>query len=1064
METKRMSKAAILSCAFLLVFGAVFLFAGQPAHAASNRITVGAANTGVVKMPVKGKYNLEARADRGKLKYKSSKPKVAAVSKKGQLKALKPGRTIITIKGKGRASARVTVIVLKKNKYKKVKGLQFDAPPEDMTVGDTVPVKVIRKPKNASNRNIKFKSSNTAVLTVNTAGDIHAVAPGTATVTVTSCANKKAKAKAVINVLEDVDRTVRFDSFGGSEVPEQTVRNGKTADEPEAPVLEDAEFRGWYLDGEGEAYDFSRPVKEDITLFARWELQRPDDHDGIVDAGDLARLEEAGQIQVMDNGDALSPRAIIGQFTDEKVNSTADARDVLMSMASLFNRAVDEEGNVVDTDFVVNEADITARRLTTPPDENGNRAEDEVLYRYAPTAENGARVEGGDIFLSTDVDGNVTGLNSTYNAAFWTLDPPNGAVGTSLFPYEDAARNYVMEQLGQDAVDAYGYEYLHDILHASSELIVRMGDEDVDDAGEKVQTAPYYAYKIHVTTLPSDEYAPQDPDQGGETLPVDDPSEGPSDTTGSIPAIDWVVYVDANTGAVTNGYDMISFADWTYDQVSLRMLNGASRDVDLRYRALEDQTVYEFYDRDRKLSVLPLNSTNRETRTAAAKFLTTPEEIATYHRTANTLMHHGQLAYDFWKNALGRDSYDGEGANLYFGYGDDGNGDSFKPPNAAWWGKTKKITFTTAANSIVYTRCLDVLGHELMHGVTDYQVGDPGDYGFDRSGESGSLDEAFSDIFGVLLEKYSGEGVTSDWTVGEDRGTDGKDNPLRSLADPTSIGSCKDHYDNYDMAGTNRAMYNNSTIFSHAFYLMATDSRVKSQMSLSSWAQLFYRAEARLSTNASFLNARDAVMLEAAQLKYSGWVQYVIAEAFDKVGIEDPKQVRLTLTWGSKANDLDLRLIGPFPNKATPYYEVYWNGRVVSHNHYSKKGQLLSKTILASLDQDSRQPNGTEVIKIHNLREGTYYCVVVDPNSDPDTLSKAQAHVNAFTDEDYERDYYYASDAKGSGWLACYITVDKDGKPTFWRRTNYYSDGSGSLYRYGPHGLMLRELYNRYTY
>lgn len=65
--------------------------------------------------------------------------------------------------------------------------------------------------------------------------------------------------------------SVTFNSNGGSEVATQIVVAGTPATEPEAPVREGYEFRGWYTD---EAltvpYDFSQPVTATLTLYAKW--------------------------------------------------------------------------------------------------------------------------------------------------------------------------------------------------------------------------------------------------------------------------------------------------------------------------------------------------------------------------------------------------------------------------------------------------------------------------------------------------------------------------------------------------------------------------------------------------------------------------------------------------------------------------------------------------------------------------------------------------------------------------------------------------------------------------
>ena len=72
--------------------------------------------------------------------------------------------------------------------------------------------------------------------------------------------------------------TVTFDSYGGTPVPPvQEVEYGLTATKPADPTLKGYTFAFWYL-GEDEqnatAYDFDTPVTENITLTAKWEINK----------------------------------------------------------------------------------------------------------------------------------------------------------------------------------------------------------------------------------------------------------------------------------------------------------------------------------------------------------------------------------------------------------------------------------------------------------------------------------------------------------------------------------------------------------------------------------------------------------------------------------------------------------------------------------------------------------------------------------------------------------------------------------------------------------------------
>ena len=67
-------------------------------------------------------------------------------------------------------------------------------------------------------------------------------------------------------------RIVTFDSNGGSEVSSQDILKDSTATEPLTPIKEDCTFEGWY---NGDTlYDFSTPVTENITLTAKWSIDR----------------------------------------------------------------------------------------------------------------------------------------------------------------------------------------------------------------------------------------------------------------------------------------------------------------------------------------------------------------------------------------------------------------------------------------------------------------------------------------------------------------------------------------------------------------------------------------------------------------------------------------------------------------------------------------------------------------------------------------------------------------------------------------------------------------------
>ena len=72
--------------------------------------------------------------------------------------------------------------------------------------------------------------------------------------------------------------TVTFNSYGGTPVPPaQEVEYGLTATKPDDPTLKGYTFAFWYLGDDEQnatAYDFNTPVTENITLTAKWNINK----------------------------------------------------------------------------------------------------------------------------------------------------------------------------------------------------------------------------------------------------------------------------------------------------------------------------------------------------------------------------------------------------------------------------------------------------------------------------------------------------------------------------------------------------------------------------------------------------------------------------------------------------------------------------------------------------------------------------------------------------------------------------------------------------------------------
>ena len=95
--------------------------------------------------------------------------------------------------------------------------------------------------------------------------------------------------------------------------------------------------------------------------------------------------------------------------------------------------------------------------------------------------------------------------------------------------------------------------------------------------------------------------------------------------------------------------------------------------------------------------------------------------------------------YDFFKNAFGRDSFDGNGARMDSIF-NRGNG----CPNASWNGQY--ISFCPGLTTD------DVTAHEWGHAYTEYT------HGLIYAWQPGALNEAYSDIWGETVDRINGRG------------------------------------------------------------------------------------------------------------------------------------------------------------------------------------------------------------------------------------------------------------------------------------------------------------------
>jgi Zn-dependent metalloprotease len=190
------------------------------------------------------------------------------------------------------------------------------------------------------------------------------------------------------------------------------------------------------------------------------------------------------------------------------------------------------------------------------------------------------------------------------------------------------------------------------------------------------------------------------------------------------------------------------------------------------------------------------------------------------------------------------------------------------------------------------TAAIDIVAHELTHGVTGFSSG------LIYQNESGALNESFSDIIGTSVEFFfqqPGTGnLRADYQCGEDAV---KPSGIRSMSDPGQFG----HPDHYSLrflgSADNGGVHTNSGISNHAFYLAIeggtnrTSGLAVQGVGASNREQIervFYRAFTQmLPANATFSVARSAT-IQAARDLYgaNSAADRAVTQAWTAVGVQ----------------------------------------------------------------------------------------------------------------------------------------------------------------------------------
>lgn len=236
------------------------------------------------------------------------------------------------------------------------------------------------------------------------------------------------------------------------------------------------------------------------------------------------------------------------------------------------------------------------------------------------------------------------------------------------------------------------------------------------------------------------------------------------------------------------------------------------------------------------------------------------------------------VTYDLYANIYGRNSIDGKGLKL------DSTVHYQKSYDNAFWDGRQMVYGDGDEDLPVskrlfnrFTIAMDVIGHELTHGVTQNEA----DLAY--WDQPGALNESFSDVFGILVKQYQLKQTAdqANWLIGEGLlSSNVKGVALRSLKDPGTayddpvLGKDPQPGHMKDFVSTtqdNGGVHINSGIPNRAFYLVAIE------IGGYAWERaglIWYKTlTEKLAARSSFQDAADLTFKAAGELFGSGSIE-----------------------------------------------------------------------------------------------------------------------------------------------------------------------------------------------
>lgn len=123
--------------------------------------------------------------------------------------------------------------------------------------------------------------------------------------------------------------------------------------------------------------------------------------------------------------------------------------------------------------------------------------------------------------------------------------------------------------------------------------------------------------------------------------------------------------------------------------------------------------------------------------------------------TETSTHYHVSNSWDYFYNTFGKKGIDGSGSELRVKTQDERVGAWYEPSTTP-----RELVFGKSTAGWDFGMEPSIVGHEFTHGITEHTAN------LATSGESGALNESFSDIFGTVIQAVMLDNGSTDWVVG----------------------------------------------------------------------------------------------------------------------------------------------------------------------------------------------------------------------------------------------------------------------------------------------------------